>query len=272
MAAGCNSDILETTFSNLKFFGLSPRKDALSAVAFAFAAVAYIASTYRSVSLFSQANFMGDSFDILANTLFYLNASVDLLLPLLSKNRLDEFLTGLERAAIFSRNQGRPAKKSRFILFMCVLVANYVSIVSQVALYATENTADMVGLLSTLLNYVYGGMGSIRVYAVALAMKHHIVDINRKLVRELRETSFFEDARLKELKEFLRSYDCMLDLVKLYSGLFGLQIFCICLIFDTVVVQNVVLMLNNTKALTPVTVVYLSFRTISLTVSSEILP
>lgn len=268
MAAGFSSVILRTTFGNLKYFGLSLSKDGFSATAFALTTVTYIASTYRNISLFSQANFTGDLLDILANTLYYLNSSVDLLLPLLRKSQLDEFLKGLETAAIFLGNQPHPAEKSRFILLICVLVTNYVSIVAQVVLYASDEGADMVGLLSRLVNYVYSGMGSMRVYVVVLAMKYHMVDINRRLVGKFQQMSFFEDARLKKLKEFSRSYDSMLDLVKLYSGLFGLQIFCICLIFDTVVVQNVVLMLTNTKELSTVAVVHLSLRTILLTVSS----
>lgn len=207
MASGFSSDILQTTLSNLKFFGLSLRRDAFAAAASTFTTVTYIASTYRNISLFSQAHFMGDLLDILANTLYYLNSSVDLLLPCLRKSQLDEYLKSLERAAIFSTNQVCPAEKSRFILFICVLVTNYVFIVAQVVLYVTDDSADMVGLLSTLLNYVYSGMGSIRVYVVVLAMKHHMVDINRKFVREFQQMSFVEDTRLKKLKEFMRSYD-----------------------------------------------------------------
>lgn len=272
-----SDNILSIACANLKVFGLSPkcnttsrttqRKRATSLIL--LLVILHISSLYVEMQWCTKSySFALKVMEALTNCISFVLSVCDFLLPIVMEEELEAFFNNLE--PFYNVQKVNCHHKRRWVIFLGQVIVNYVFIASQVILNSYsrlyESGDDYICMLPLLTYYVYIGMGYFREYSMVLLLKHRVENLNLLLKQEL----FASDFSVKfsaSLHERLQNFDKMLDSVELYSKLFGFQVFCLFLVFETTMVQNVILLLNNKDILSLVYGTFLTERSTILVVS-----
>lgn len=257
-----------TVCSHLKPFGLSPKYDSVhkkrSSLALLLVVVLQLTFLYTEIQLCTKKYSLAFKLvETLTNVIAFLMNLADFLLPLFMEKELRALVANIE--SIEDKNHdGSNKKYFAFAIANCVFIASQVLLHGYLRFYETNN--DFKCVLPLLMFYILTGVGYVRGYSMVLLIMQRLEYLNVVITQEL----LAQKLNLKILDECLKNYDKMLDSVELYSRLFGFQVFCLCLIFETTMVQNVILFLHNKDILTFVNGVFLTERTLILTVSISV--
>lgn len=221
-----------------------------------------IAATYAG--MFSCSRNVGVALglmEIWVRTLQFAACSVDLLLPLVQKKRSQEFFAELQRNETDSER--RPVQ------LIMVLTLNILGVIMQVAVLLLMHGFVFWCEGFALIDCACSSLRFIRIYTVVLVISQKVRSLNRKLSNEILGSSIFQLYKREPTMKYLSRYDGVLDSIQTFGELFGLQISLLCLIFQSIIIQDVVVIQKKWTEFPNMTMAYLILRTTIMAVRSH---